>query len=136
MFQTEIQIRVRYSETDRMGYVYYGHYSTYYEVARVEAIRTLGFNYKELEDDYGILLPVRENWSRYISPAYYDDLLTVKVMIADMPNVRFEFQYDIFRENGDKIHTGKTTLVFIVKKSGRPCQAPKELVEHIKPYFE
>jgi acyl-CoA thioester hydrolase len=136
MFQTEIQIRVRYSETDRMGFVYYGHYSTYYEVARVEAIRTLGFNYKELEDDYGILLPVRENWSRYISPAYYDDLLTVKVMIVDMPNVRFEFQYDIFRENGEKIHTGKTTLVFIEKKSGKPCQAPKELVDHIKPYFE
>ena len=81
MFETEVKIRVRYSETDRMGYVYYGHYATYFEVARVEAIREIGFSYKTLEDEHGILLPVRENWSRFIAPAYYDDLLTVNVSI-------------------------------------------------------
>lgn len=136
MFQTEIKIRVRYSETDRMGYVYYGHYSTYYEVARVEAIREIGFSYKKLEDEHGILLPVRENWSRYISPAHYDDLLTVKVSIKDMPGIRFEFHYEIYREENEHIHSGKTTLVFINKESGRPCKPPVELTEHLKPYFE
>lgn len=136
MFNTEIKIRVRYSETDRMGYVYYGHYATYYEVARVEAIREIGFSYKKLEDDYGILLPVRENWSRFIAPAHYDDLLTVKVSIPNIPSVRFEFEYTIYREEGEHINSGKTTLVFIDKKSGRPCQPPAELIEHLKPYFE
>lgn len=136
MFQTEVAIRVRYSETDRMGYVYYGHYATYYEVARVEAIRKLGFSYKELEDDYEILLPVRENWSRYIGPAYYDDLLKVIVRVKDIPEVRFEFYYEILRENGDKIHEGKTTLVFVEKKTGRPCRSPELLKEKIKTYFE
>ncbi len=136
MFETAVKIRVRYSETDRMGYVYYGHYSTYYEVARVEAIREIGFSYKKLEDEHGILLPVRENWSRFIMPAYYDDLLTVKVSIKDMPGIRFEFHYDIFRENTEHIHSGKTTLVFIKKESGKPCKPPIELIEHLKPYFE
>ncbi len=136
MFSTEVKIRVRYSETDRMGYVYYGHYATYFEVARVESIRQMGFNYKTLEDEYGILLPVRENWSRFLSPAFYDDLLTIKVSIPSMPGVRFEFEYVIYRENGDHIHLGKTTLVFVNKVNGKPCMAPKELTEHLKKYFE
>ena len=136
MFTTEVKIRVRYSETDRMGYVYYGHYASYFEVARVEAIRALGFSYKELEDDYGILLPVRENWSRFLSPAFYDDLLTIKVSIKSMPTVRFEFEYEIYRENGEQIHLGKTTLVFVDKLSGKIQKAPIALRDHLKKYFE
>ena len=118
-----------------MGYVYYGHYATYFEVSRVEAIRELGFSYKKLEDE-GILLPVRENWSRFLAPAHYDDLLTVKVSIPKLPGVRFEFEYEIFRESGEKIHMGKTTLVFVEKETGKPCQPPRELIEHLEPYFE
>lgn len=136
MFITEINIRVRYSETDKMGYVYYGHYSTYYEVARVEAIRKLGFSYKDLEDDMGILLPVRENYSRFFEPAYYDDLLTVIVRIEDIPNVRFEFHYDISNQEGKKINSGKTTLVFVEKETGKPCRAPETLLNAIASYFE
>lgn len=119
-----------------MGYVYYGHYATYFEVARVEAIRQLGFSYKKLEDEHKILLPVRENWSRFLAPAHYDDLLTIRVGIPQIPSVRFEFVYDIYRESGEKIHTGKTTLVFVEKASGKPCQPPEELIKHLEPYFE
>ncbi|QNL22414.1 acyl-CoA thioesterase [Hyphobacterium sp. CCMP332] len=136
MFETEVKIRVRYSETDRMGYVYYGHYATYFEVARVEAIREIGFSYKKLEDEHGILLPVRENWSRFIAPAFYDDLLTVNVSIKEMPTIRFDFHYKIFRNDNEHIHSGKTTLVFINKQSGKPCKPPQELSDHLKPYFE
>ncbi len=81
MFVTETQMRVRYAETDRMGYAYYGNYATYFEVARVEALRELGMSYRELEDS-GILLPVRDLHIKYHKPAYYDDLLTIKTSIA------------------------------------------------------
>ena len=80
MFTSEISLRVRYAETDRMGYAYYGNYATWFEVARVEALRTLGLNYRELEDD-GILLPVIDYHTRYLKPAFYDDELTVKTTI-------------------------------------------------------
>ena len=80
MYTTEVKIRVRYAETDRMGYVYYGNYATYFEVARVESLRNLGFSYRSLEDE-GILLPVLDFSIRYRRPAYYDDELTIKTII-------------------------------------------------------
>jgi acyl-CoA thioester hydrolase len=74
MYISETSIRVRYAETDQMGYVYYGHYAMYYEVARVESLRQLGLTYREIEE-MGVLMPVLENKSRYLKPARYDDLL-------------------------------------------------------------
>jgi acyl-CoA thioester hydrolase len=77
MYSVKNQIRVRYAETDRMGYVYYGNYAQYFEVARVEMLRGLGISYKTLEDS-GIMLPVLDFTIKYIKPAFYDDLLTIK----------------------------------------------------------
>ena len=87
MFNTETKIRVRYAETDRMGYVYYGNYATYFEVARVESLRTMGMTYKEMEDQ-GIILPVLEYYIKFIKPAFYDDLLTIKTTIPTLPTAR------------------------------------------------
>lgn len=135
MYQQEIQVRVRYAETDKMGYVYYGNYATYYEVARVEALRAVGFSYKKLEDT-GIGMPVLDLKIKYRQPARYDDLLTIKLTITEMPKARIVFQYEVTNEVGKLINTGETTLVFINLQSGRPVKMPTELHDLFKPYFE
>ena len=134
MFQTSIQVRVRYAETDQMGYVYYGNYATYYEVARVEALRTLGLSYKELEEK-GIMMPVLENRSKFLLPGKYDELLTVKVSIPKMPTVKIVFKYDIYNESDQLIHEGETTLAFINMESGRPVRMPEEMQKLLSQFF-
>ena len=128
-------IRVRYADTDQMGYVYYGNYARYYEIGRVEALRSLGFHYKEMEAS-GVMMPVYENRSRYLRPARYDDLLTIRVSIREMPGVRIVFHYDIYNQNGEHLHTGETTLVFMTTATGRLTKSPTELNEKLKPFFE
>ncbi|MES2387034.1 MAG: thioesterase family protein [Bacteroidota bacterium] len=112
MFTAEIQVRVRYAETDRMGYVYYGNYATYFEVARVESLRALGFTYKGMEDS-GVMLPVLELKTKFIRPARYDDLLTVKTEIRQMPGTRIHFHYEVFSSEGELLTIAETTLVFV-----------------------
>ena len=135
MFSTEVNIRVRYAETDQMGYVYYGNYATYYEVARVESLRSIGFNYRELEEE-GVMLPVLENHSEFLQPALYDDLLTIKVEIRERPGVRINFNYEIFNEKQTLLHRGLTKLAFVNVSNGRPCRPPDHLQELLAPYFD
>ncbi len=135
MFSHETKIRVRYAETDQMGYVYYGHYPTYYEVGRVEAFRFLGFPYRELEEK-GMMMPVFDLYTRYIQPARYDDLLTIQVSIKELPAARIIFEYEIRNELQTLLNTGKTTLVFIEKETQKLRRCPAELLDLLKPYFE
>jgi acyl-CoA thioester hydrolase len=135
MFVNEVQIRVRYAETDQMGYVYYGNYATYFEVARVESLRKLGMSYKAMEQS-GIMLPVLELQSKFLKPAKYDDLLTVKTTILELPNIRIKFSYQIFNEINDLLTLGETTLVFINAETKRPCSAPEHFIEKLMPYFK
>ncbi|MEL7002935.1 MAG: thioesterase family protein [Bacteroidota bacterium] len=135
MYQSETEIRVRYADTDQMGYVYYGNYAAFYEVGRVEALRQLGLTYKELENQ-GVMMPVLENHSEYISPATYDDKLTVKTTIQEKPLVRIKFHYEIYNEDQKLIHRGETLLVFVNMKSGRPCRMPEVMTELLDPYFQ
>ncbi|MCS7018951.1 MAG: thioesterase family protein [Cytophagales bacterium] len=135
MFTSTTEIRVRYAHTDQMGYVYYGNYASFFEIARVESLRSIGLSYKALEAN-GIMMPVYENYSRYLAPAGFDELLTVKVLIKELPSVKITFHYEIFNEANQLIHTGYTVLVFINRESRRPCRAPKQLLEALKPYFE
>lgn len=128
-------IRVRYYDTDQMGIVYYGNYARFYEIGRVEALRHLGMSYKEIEQS-GISMPVYDLTSRFIRPAKYDDLLTIRVTIPQMPKTRLMFDYEIFNQEGQLLNTGQTTLVFVRTETGRPCAAPAELVEVAKPFFE
>jgi len=134
MYKTETFLRVRYSETDQMQYVYYGNYSAYYEVGRVEALRQLGLTYKELEA-MGIMMPVLENHSEYIFPALYDDLLRIEVTITEKPSVRITFLCEIFNEAGRLIHRGRTLLAFVNQKTGRPCRPPQAFQNVLAPYF-
>lgn len=135
MYTSETKLRVRYAETDRMGYAYYGNYAQYYEVGRVEALRQLGLSYKSMEDS-GIMLPVYTFSIKYFKPAFYDDLLTVKTIIREMPAARIRFEYQVYNEAGVLLNEGETVLVFIDVKSGRPCAAPSEFLEKISRYIK
>lgn len=134
MYTAETSIRVRYSDTDQMKYVYYGNYASYYEVGRVESLRQLGLTYSELEA-MGIIMPVLENHSEYLQPALYDELLRVVVTIPEKPSVRIRFQYQIFNEKGVLIHRGETLLAFVNQKTGRPCRPPEAFQKVLEPYF-
>ena len=135
MFIHEEKIRVRYAETDQMGYVYYGNYGAYYEVARTEMLRKTGFSYKELEE-MGIMMPVLEMNIRYFQPAKYDELLTIKVIIKEKPKVRIKFEYEVYNQQEILLNKGTTELVFVNMEKNRPCLAPDIFLSKIDPYFD
>jgi acyl-CoA thioester hydrolase len=134
MYRSETTVRVRYGETDQMGYVYYGYYAMYYEVARVESLRQLGLTYKELEDG-GVMMPVLENKSKYLSPALYDDELRIVTTLKEKPTVKITFYYEIFNGSGKLIHQGETLLAFVNKNNGKPCRPPEHFQNVLKPFF-
>ncbi len=135
MIEHEIQLRVRYAETDKMGYVYYGNFASYFEVARVETFRHLGISYKEMEDQ-GVMMPVVEYKSKFRKPALYDDLLTIKVIIKNKPAVRILFEYEVYNEQKTLLTTGETTLVFIDLETNKPAKAPDYFLKIMEPYFQ
>ncbi|WP_025762273.1 acyl-CoA thioesterase [Dyadobacter tibetensis] len=135
MFSYKVEgVRVRYADTDQMGYVYYGNYARYYEIGRVEALRSLDFHYKKMEDT-GVMMPVYENRSKYLKPARYDDQLSIKVTINQLPGVRVTFQYEIRNQDDILLNTGETILVFQRVDTGKLCFAPESLLEKLKPFF-
>ncbi len=121
------EIRVRYGETDRMGFCYYGNYAQFLEVARVELLRSQGISYKELEDA-GILLPVRNFSIKYIAPSRYDDLLSIQTEITNIKGSRIEFNYEIRNQKNVLIATAYTELVFVNSNSLKPTNAPDEIL--------
>lgn len=136
MFQSQTQIRVRYAETDQMGVVYYGNYAQYFEVGRVESIRQLGFTYKEMET-LGVIMPVVELSCKYIRPARYDDLLTVKTKVAELPTSnKITFQQEVFNEQEKLLCSGTVTLYFIDAKTGKKTTMPQPLADKLKPSFQ
>ena len=134
MYTSQTKVRVRYGETDQMGYVYYGNYAMYYEVARVESLRQLGLTYKEMED-MGVMMPVLENHSRFHQPALYDDEITIITTLREKPSVRIKFEYALYNGSGKLIHEGETLLAFVDKKTGRPCRPPEVFQKVLQPYF-
>lgn len=135
MYSFDYNYRVRYADIDQMGYMYYGNYAKLYEIGRVEALRSLGLRYRELEET-GIIMPVYENKSRFISPAKYDDLVTIRVIIKEMPKVRIIFHYEIYDEQQTLLHTGETTLVFVRTSNNRIATCPKEITDRLLPFFQ
>lgn len=117
-----------------MGYVYYGFYAMYYEVARVESLRQLGVTYKEMEE-MGVMMPVLENHSVYLAPARYDEVLRIVTTLRKMPSVKVTFEYEIFNEQNKLIHQGTTLLAFIDRQSGRPCRPPQMMQQVLEPFF-
>lgn len=134
MYSFDYNYRVRYADIDQMGYMYYGNYAKLYEIGRVEALRSLGLRYRDLEET-GIIMPVYENKSRFISPAKYDDLVTIRVIIKELPKVRIVFNYEIYDEQQTLLHTGETTLVFVRTSNNRIATCPKEITDRLFPFF-
>jgi acyl-CoA thioester hydrolase len=134
MYTFETSIRVRYGETDQMGYVYYGNYPLYYEVGRTEMLRSAGLTYRSMEEK-GILMPVNSLSIKYIEPARYDDLLRLRVILKELPTAKIHFYYEIYNEQDKLLNTGETVLVFVDAKNRRPRRAPKILMDELKRYF-
>ena len=135
MYTATTQIRVRYGETDQMGYLYYGNYALYYEVGRAEAIRELGFSYRELEE-MGIMMPVAELNAHYYRPALYDDLITVKTILKELPEgSKVQFHSELYNEAGVLLNKGVTTLVFYDPKEKKKTNMPEELYTRLAPFF-
>lgn len=135
MFEATTQIRVRYAETDKMGIVYYGNYPTYFEVGRVEAIRSLGYSYKQMEDD-GVMMPVVDMKIKYLRPAMYDDLLTIKTQVRQAPSHRIVFHSEILNAEGKILTKSEITLFFVSSKTFERIGTPKILMDKMVEFFD
>ncbi|MFT5970786.1 MAG: acyl-CoA thioester hydrolase [Flavobacteriales bacterium] len=135
MYQHESKLRVRYAETDQMGYVYYGNYAQYYEIGRVELIRSLGISYKQLEES-GVMLPVLDFKIRYVKPAYYDDELTIITKIEELPSTRITFTFECKNAEGVLLNMGEVVLVFVSMETGKPCHPTDLIMSKLLPYFK
>jgi acyl-CoA thioester hydrolase len=135
MFKTQLQLRVRYAETDQMGVVYHANYATYFEVARTESIRGLGFTYRELET-MGIEMPVVDIAMRYHRAACYDDLLTIHTEVRELPERQtMEFHHRILNESGKLVTSGHVTLFFIDKATKKRTRMPAEMLDRLRPFY-
>lgn len=136
MFVAETHIRVRYAETDQMGVVYHGNFFQYFEVGRAESIRQLGFTYADMEK-MGVIMPVVEVQCRYLRPARYDDLLTVRVMLKELPvHHKIEFHQEVLNEAGDLLASGHVILYFMDAKTQKRTVMPEQLRQQLVPYFD
>ena len=133
MFEHQIKFRVLYSDTDKMGYMYYGQYAKYLEMGRVEALRSLGLSYKSMEEN-GVFLPVSDLKLKYLKPLYYDDEVSLITKVCDMLGTRIYFEYELKNPKGELTTLAETTLVF-VDRNGRPYMIPGNFKSKIKTYF-
>ncbi len=128
MLEAQTQIRVRYAEVDQMGYVYYGNYAMYYEVARRAMMEKLGLSYVRFEQE-GYFLPIAKLEVQYIKPALYDEVITVKIKLARYSKVRLEFEYEVYNEQGELINKGYTLQVFVDGKTRKPTSGPQYFID-------
>ena len=124
-------LRTRYAETDQMGVVYYGNYPQYLELGRVERLRAIGLTYKEMEAE-GIMMPVVSLQIQYKKPALYDELITIRTKLKDLPSTKIEFDYEILNEKGELLSTANTILVFVDAKTFRPVRCPEKVLDLIR----
>ncbi len=135
MFTYNHQLRVRYSDTDQMGYVYYANYGNFFEQARAEAVRSLGIAYKDIEAA-GIIIPVTRMNIKFINPAFYDEVLTVKTSIPEIPHRDLLFKYEVYNQKGKLINKAETHMVFANVQTKQLVSAPLLLLDKLKPFFE
>lgn len=134
MFTTETQLRVRYAETDQMGFVYYGNYPQYFEVARVEALRSLGITYKDIEED-GTAMPVVHLNIDYKKAARYDNLITIKTQIPELPTSKIKFNHEVYNQAGDLLTKAHLILVFVNTTTLKPVRCPQLLYKQLETFF-
>lgn len=130
MLTNEISFRVRYGETDQMGVVYHGNYPQYLEMGRISWLRALDLSYKEMEAK-GVMLPVVSLEMKFIKPALFDDLITVKTMLKNEPQVRIEFTYEVTNQNNEILLKANTVLAFMDSRKKRPIKCPDYIMEKL-----
>ncbi len=136
MYVHQTKVRVRYGETDQMGYLYYGNYALYYEVGRVEMLRALGMTYRMMEEELKVMMPVMTLNVRYTRPVFYDDLITVQTTIKEIPERSIIFHMELFNESGKLVNGGTVKLGFIDAVEKKRIDAPASFVEKLIPFFE
>ncbi len=135
MLKGTFQLRVRYADTDKMGYLYYGHYAKLYEIGRAELMRTTGITYQECEDEYNIMMPVLQMECRYKLPALYDQLLTIHTELRELPKRMLHFYHEIYNESGALLNTGQVKLFYVDMQSNKNVSCPLFLLEKFNPHF-
>ncbi len=135
MYTFETKIRVRYAETDKMGYAHHSNYASYIEEARTEMMRSIGISYLEMENK-GVMLPVLELQTTFLKPAFYDDVITVKTIVSEYPSIRFKLSYEIYNQKKELMSTAKTTLVFVNAETMKPMRPPTFFLEKLDQFFE
>jgi len=136
MYTHEYQKRVRYGETDQMGYLYYGNYAQYYEIGRVEMLRSLGLSYRGMEENMKVMMPVVSLQMRFVRPALYDDLLTIRTSLRNLPDKFIVFHVELFNEEQKLVNGGQVKLCFVDRETKKTITAPSALLELLQPYFE
>lgn len=122
-----IEVRVRYADTDQMSVVYYANYFVWLEVARTEFLRSLGIDYRNIEKEKKLALPVVEAYCKYKAPARYDDIIVIVIKISFVKNSSFRFDYKLFNKaNNELLAEAYTSHVFI-DKDRRPVKIPEQI---------
>lgn len=125
------KVRIRYSETDQMGYVYYGNYARFYEIGRTEMMRSLGIHYRAMEEQ-GIMMPVISMEARYLRPARYDDLIEIKTRIRKVNDKEIVFETTIFNEGDQLLNRGVVKLCFLNKNTQQRIATPSFIINTIQ----
>lgn len=134
MLTHTMQIRVRYGEVDQMGFLYHANYVTYFDVARTEMIRELGMSNHRVEE-LGYMIPVLSVNVDYGMPAHYDDVLTIRTSIRELPKVKSTFFFEVFRDE-TLLATGNVTVAFMHSDTKKACRPPREMMDLVEPYFK
>lgn len=135
MYIHDFQKRIRYGETDQMGYLYYGNYALLYEIGRSEAIRDLGVSYAELERTYKVMMPVLQVESRYKKPIYYDELVTIRTFLKEIPTKIIQFDHEIYNAKMQLCHTALVKLCFIDMDTQKMVLTPSYITEPLSKHF-
>lgn len=135
MIESICHKRVLYAETDKMGYLYYGHYAMLYEIGRSELIRDLGLSYHDLEEKISVMMPVLSLQSRYKQPAKYDDLLEIRTTIKERPTKMITFYHEIYNQQGHILNSGEVKLFFVDMNTNKRVSTPPYLSEKLDKYF-
>jgi len=135
MITAENSIQIRYDEVDKMGYVYHGNYAKYYHISRTEMMRGIGLSDKDLEK-FNIIMPIIELNVKYLKPVYYDDIISIRTSLRQLPDTRMRFDHEVRNANNELINTANSTVVFVDIVNRLPIRAPQFFVDKLKSYFE
>ena len=135
MFSFDTQVRVRYADTDQMQVVYHAKYIEYFEVGRTDSMRSLGITYKDIEQA-GVIMPVVSVDCKFIKPAIYDDLLTIRTSLLELPkDHKIEFHQEVYNEKKQLLCKGKVALYFMEKITFQKTGIPAMLTAKLEPFF-